>query len=326
VTPPVGSATNNAAAGLAAALGGVLAGRAELDAPLAPFTTYRLGGPAAVLVTAEAAGDLDLVAAHWDCVALPLLIVGRGSNLLVSDAGFAGLVLHLGAAFSWGRLAPGGVRAGGGTPLPWLARWAARQGLAGLSYGVAVPGSVGGAVRMNAGAHGTETREVLEDADVVDLASGRRRRVPTQGLGLGYRRSGLAPSEVVEAAAFRLAPGDPSELEREMRDIVRWRKEHQPGGQPSAGSVFANPPGDSAGRLIEAAGAKAWRVGGAEVSARHANFFVTHPGATATDVAELMVRVRHEVQARFGVTLHPEVRLVGKYPEHIMRALAEETG
>ena len=315
-----------AAIALAERLRGRLRGSVTLDAPLAPFTTYRLGGPAAVLVEAEAAEDLDALSEAWDPAALPLLVVGRGSNLLVSDAGFAGVALRLGGGFSWARYDGDVVRAGGSTPMPWLARWAARRGRGGVQFGVAVPGSVGGAVRMNAGAHGAEIRDVLADAGVIDLATGARSRPDVDALGFDYRTSGLPPAAVVESAGFRLTPSDPEALEEEMREIVRWRKENQPGGTHNAGSVFRNPAGDAAGRLIDAVGAKGWREGGAEVSLRHANFFVTREGATATDVARLMARVRRAVADRFGVVLVPEVRLAGPYPDDVYEALVEVEG
>lgn len=315
-----------AARELVARLDGQVRGRVCLDAPLAPLTTYHLGGPARVLVEAESSADLDLVAEHWDPAALPLLVVGRGSNILVADAGFAGLALRLAGGLSWAREDGEVVRAGGATPMPWLARWAARRGRGGLGFGVAVPGSVGGAVRMNAGAHGTETKDVLEQAEVVDLEGATRRCPGVDELGLSYRHSDLGPSEVVEAAAFRLTAAEPALLEEEMRTIVRWRKEHQPGGQPNAGSMFRNPAGDAAGRLIEAVGAKGWREGGAEVSTKHANFFVAHSGARATDVVRLLARVRRAVQSQFGVVLHPEVRLVGDYPPDLIESLLEDEG
>ena len=315
-----------AATALAERLHGRLRGSVTLDAPLAPFTTYRLGGPAAVLVEAEAAEDLDALSDAWDPETLPLLVIGRGSNLLVSDAGFAGVALRLGGGFSWARDDGDVVRAGGATPMPWLARWAARRGRGGVQFGVAVPGSVGGAVRMNAVAHGVEMRDVLAGAGVIDLATGGRSCPGVDALGFDYRTSGLPPAAVVEWASFRLTPSDPGALEDEMREIVRWRKENQPGGTHNAGSVFRNPTGDAAGRLIDAVGAKGWREGGAEVSHRHANFFVTSEGATATDVARLMARVRRAVADRFGVVLVPEVRLAGPYPSDVYEALVEVEG
>jgi UDP-N-acetylmuramate dehydrogenase len=206
------------------------------------------------------------------------------------------------------------VRAGGAVPLPVLARRAAAGGLAGLEFYVGIPGSVGGAVRMNAGGHGRETVEVLRRAWVLDLLDGAGD--PTASprdvvdLELGYRHSNLRPSEVVTAAEFTATPDDPATCEARVAEIVRWRREHQPGGQ-NAGSVFRNPPGDSAGRLIEASGLKGLRVGGAVVSDKHANFFQAEAGATARDVLDLVAEVQRRVAKTSGVELVPELHVVG---------------
>jgi UDP-N-acetylmuramate dehydrogenase len=216
------------------------------------------------------------------------------------------------------------VRAGGAVPLPVLARRTAAEGLAGLEFYVGIPGSVGGAVRMNAGGHGRETVEVLRRAWVLDLLDAGRgggdeggEGVPQAAsardvadLALGYRRSNLRPSEVVTAAAFAVTPDDAAACEARVTEIVRWRREHQPGGQ-NAGSVFRNPPGDSAGRLIDAAGLKGLRVGGAVVSEKHANFFQAEPGATARDVLDLVAEVQRRVAKTSGVELVPELHVVG---------------
>ena len=194
-----------------------------------------------------------------------------------------------------------------------LARRTAAAGLTGLEWAVGVPGSVGGAVRMNAGGHGSDTASTLQRVRVVDLATGEDGEVPASALDLGYRRSALTSTQVVVWAEFALAAGDAATAEAEVRDIVRWRREHQPGGQ-NAGSVFTNPPGDSAGRLVEAAGAKGLRVGSAEVSPKHANFIQADAGGRADDVFALMVEVRRRVAAHAGVVLHPETHLVGFPP------------
>ena len=243
----------------------------------------------------------------------PLLVVGRGSNLLVADRGFVGLAVVLVGDFERVGLdaAPGIVSAGAGVPLPVLARRAAGAGRSGLEFFVGIPGSVGGAVRMNAGGHGRETAEVLVQARIVDLAGtgDEQTRTPAQ-LALGYRRSALGPAEIVTGAEFRVEPAPADECERAIAEIVRWRREHQPGGA-NGGSVFRNPPGDSAGRIIDAAGLKGHRVGGAFVSPKHANFFQADPGATADDVYRLIRDVRQRVQDAGGIILEPELRLVG---------------
>jgi UDP-N-acetylmuramate dehydrogenase len=288
--------------------------RVERDVPVAELTTYHVGGPVAVLARVGTATELARVAdALAGDVFPPLLVVGRGSNLLVADTGFAGLGLVLDGAFDALDLAvaPASVRAGAAVALPVLARRAAGAGRTGLEFFVGIPGSVGGAVRMNAGGHGRETADVLVDAEVADLAAGGEPSVrPLTRMGFGYRCSALSASEVVTAATFRVVDGDPSAAESEVAAIVRWRREHQPGGS-NAGSVFANPPGDSAGRLIDSVGLKGLRVGGAVVSPKHANFFQAEAGATAGDVHALVAEVRRRVFEATGITLVPELRMIG---------------
>lgn len=327
--------------------------RALVDAPLGARTTYRVGGTAAVLVEAEA--EADLLAVHRALAAasraVPLLVLGQGSNLLVADAGFPGLVVVLGDGLSEvdiaGGAGPGGgagsgdgagrsggagsgdgdgpgagdgggpgdaavvvVRAGAGARLPVVARRSAAAGLTGLEWAVGVPGSVGGAVRMNAGGHGSDMAASLRQARIFDLRVGAAEDRPAARLGLGYRTSGLSPAEVVVSADLVARRGDRAAAEAALSEVVRWRRAHQPGGA-NAGSVFTNPPGDAAGRLVEAAGLKGKRIGSAEVSTKHANFIQADPGGSADDVRRLIDRVRAEVAARLGVELVPELRMVG---------------
>jgi UDP-N-acetylmuramate dehydrogenase len=288
--------------------------RVERDVSVADLTTYHVGGPVAVLARAGTPGDLAALADAFAGDAFPpLLVVGRGSNLLVADRGFAGLGLVLDGEFDALDLHrdPTTVRAGAAVALPVLARRAAAAGRTGLEFYVGIPGSVGGAVRMNAGGHGRETADVLLEAEVADLAAGGRPIVrPLVALGFGYRRSLLTATEVVVGASFRVTVGDAAAAEEEVAGIVRWRREHQPGGA-NAGSVFANPPGDSAGRLIDSLGLKGFRVGAAVVSPKHANFFQAEAGATADDVRRLVVEVRRRVLDATGVALVPELRMVG---------------
>jgi UDP-N-acetylmuramate dehydrogenase len=286
-------------------------------ASFAELSTYRVGGPVAVLVRARHTDDLVAVAEAARRHRPRLLVIGRGSNLLMSDAGFSGLVVVLEGDFETVELPDGpsqGVRAGGAVPLPVLARRSAAGGLAGLEFYVGIPGSVGGAVRMNAGGHGRETVEVLRRVWVLDLLDESGPPTATArgvtDLDLGYRHSNLQPSEVVTAAEFSVTPDDATACEARVAEIVRWRREHQPGGQ-NAGSVFRNPPGDSAGRLIDAAGLKGLRVGGAVVSEKHANFFQAEAGATAHDVLDLVAEVQRRVAAATGVELVPELHVVG---------------
>jgi UDP-N-acetylmuramate dehydrogenase len=291
-------------------------------ASFAELSTYRVGGPVAVLVRAKDVDALTTVAEVARRHRPRLLVIGRGSNLLMSDAGFSGLVVVLEGDFeaidapadASGDPESPVVRAGGALPLPVLARRAAAAGLAGLEFYVGIPGSVGGAVRMNAGGHGRETVEVLRRAWVLDLLDGGGDPTPRPrdvvDLELGYRHSNLRASEVVTAAEFTATPDDLAACEARVAEIVRWRREHQPGGQ-NAGSVFRNPPGDSAGRLIEAAGLKGLRVGGAVVSDKHANFFQAEAGATARDVLDLVAEVQRRVARTSGVELVPELHVVG---------------
>jgi UDP-N-acetylmuramate dehydrogenase len=292
---------------LAASLG------AARDVPLGPLTTYRVGGAASVFVEV---GDEAALAAVMTATAgqdVEVLVVGMGSNLLVHDDGFPGLAVRLGDEFAAIDIDGETVRAGGAVALPVLGRQTAAAGLTGLEWAVGVPGSVGGGVCMNAGGHGSDMAATLLRVRVADLHRGEDEVVPAADLALGYRRSALRPGQVVAWAEFGLAAGDAAASEAEIAEIVRWRRDNQPGGQ-NAGSVFVNPEGDSAGRLVEASGAKGLRHGTAEVSPKHANFIQADPGGRAQDVYELMALVRERVRTVEGVTLVPETRLVGFPP------------
>jgi UDP-N-acetylmuramate dehydrogenase len=296
---------------VAAELEARLPGRVARDASIAELTTYRLGGPVAVLVRVGTDAALVEVAAVVRARRPPLLILGRGSNLLVADAGFAGLGLVLDGVFDAVELRDDRVWAGGAVPLPVLARRSAAAGRSGLEFLVGIPGTVGGGVRMNAGGHGRETREVLERAWVVDLlGTGSAVERTAASLELSYRCSALTRSEIVTAAEFAVNVDDVAACEERVAEIVRWRREHQPGGA-NAGSVFRNPLGDSAGRLVDACGLKGLRRGGAVVSPKHANFVQAGPGATAGDVRELVLEVQRRVEDATGVRLVPELGMVG---------------
>ena len=290
----------------------VLGPTARRRVPLGPYTTYRVGGAAEVLFEAQGPEDLESVRAAVEASAIDVLVVGKGSNLLVADAGFAGLAVVLGSDFETLAIDGRVVRAGAAVSLPVLARRTASAGLSGLEWAVGVPGSVGGGVRMNAGGHGSDIAATLRQVGVADLRSPRPGivEVPADRLDLSYRHSNLSDHEVVVWAEFGLHPGDAASSEAEIADIVRWRRAHQPGGS-NAGSVFTNPPADSAGRLIDAAGLRGLRVGSASVSTKHANFFQADPAGSADDVAALMQEVQRKVQQHSGVRLQPEVRMVG---------------
>jgi UDP-N-acetylmuramate dehydrogenase len=244
---------------------------------------------------------------------IPVLVVGNGSNLLVADDGFPGLALTLSGDFADIELEPstGQIRAGAAVPLPVLARRTAAAGIGGLEWAVGVPGTVGGAVVMNAGGHGAQTSDSLVSVEVVDLGSGAARTLSAGELHLGYRSSVLTALDLVTAARLQGNPGaDPAIARGVLDEIVAWRREHQPGGR-NCGSVFSNPPGDSAGRLIEEAGLKGHRVGTAVVSTKHANFIQADAGGRADDVHRLIVEVQLVVEERTGVKLSTEIRFAG---------------
>lgn len=282
----------------------------EVDAPLGARTTYRVGGPAALLLELDDPARLPVVREAMAASALPLLVVGNGSNLLVGDEGFPGIALVLGGHFADIEVDGTEVTAGAAVGLPVLARRTVAAGLTGLEWAVGVPGTVGGAVRMNAGGHGSDVAATLRRVRLFDTATGHDGTVESSALDLAYRHSNVAAHQVVVSATFALASGDPATGDAELKEIVRWRRENQPGGQ-NAGSVFTNPQGDSAGRLIDAAGLKGHRVGTARVSEKHANFFIADDGGSADDVHRLMLDVRRRVHESSGVVLREETRLVG---------------
>ncbi len=300
-----------------------LGDRLERDRPLGPTTTYRVGGPARRFVAVDSADELGRVASSIaavpDLTVDDVVVVGRGSNMLVADEGVDALVLQLGDAFTDIRVADDRIRAGAATLLPVLARRSVAAGLTGFEWAVGVPGTLGGAVRMNAGGHGSDIAASLVRVRVIDVLTGDDVEVEAAALELGYRRSLLRRSQVVVEAEIQLeVADDPRAGEELLSEIVRWRREHQPGGQ-NAGSVFTNPPGDSAGRLIDEAGGRGLRVGTAAVSEKHANFIQADVGGAAGDVAEVMAAVRQLVALRHGVELHPETILVGFGPEILAR-------
>ena len=280
------------------------------DVPLGPYTTYRVGGPAALLLRVEGDDDLRRVAEVVATRSVPVLVVGKGSNLLVADRGFAGLALVLGDAYAAVEIEGTVVRAGAAAALPVVARQSVAAGLTGFEWAVGVPGSIGGAVRMNAGGHGSDLAASLIGVRVLDLQRGEDTEMEASTLALGYRRSAVGAHQLVLRADLALAPGDREDGEAELAEIVRWRRANQPGGA-NAGSVFTNPPGDSAGRLIDAAGLKGRRIGSAAVSDKHANFIQADRDGSADDVHALMQEVVAVVEAASGITLHAETRLVG---------------
>lgn len=285
--------------------------RVQAGEPLARHTTFRIGGPADFLVhagsTAELAGVLAVAREHG----LPLWMLGNGSNLLVGDGGVRGLVLVLTGELATRRLEGARVIAGAGYDLPKLAVEVSRLGLGGLSFACGIPGTVGAGLVINAGAHGSDMSGAVEYADVM-YPDGRVARLGPAEIGFGYRTSRLqGTGAIVTAVTFALQPADPGALAADVRRYLEHRRNTQPLLQPNAGSIFKNPPGQYAGRLIEAAGCKGWQEGGAQVSEKHANFIVNLGDATAAHVLTLMRRVRSRVLDTSGIHLAPEIRIWG---------------
>jgi UDP-N-acetylmuramate dehydrogenase len=288
------------------------------DEPLGRFTTMRVGGPADLFATAHNAFELRALVRFARARNLSHVILGRGSDVVIADAGVRGLVIQVRAEGS--RVDGDRYIAESGVQMMRAATEAQRAGLTGLEFGLAIPGTVGGAVWANAGAHDSDIAAVVESARVL-VADGSESMIPSAELDLGYRDSrfkhapsGVAPDLIVEAT-FRLSPAEPDTIKARLDDIRRWRQAHQPLGLPSAGSVFRNPVGDSAGRLIDASGLKGLRIGGAVVSEKHANFIVNDQKGSAADVRTLAEQVQAEVEARQGVRLEFEIVFVGDWTD-----------
>lgn len=307
---------------LAEALRSAIKGAVRVDEPLARFTTYRLGGPAALFVQPEDDEDLAALSSALGAVGdVPILVMGRGSNMVVSDHGFPGVCVQLGRHYA--RIDPwdppsgpeaSGAGAGGSTTLPLLANWTIRRGLSGFEWAVGVPGSVGGGVRMNAGAHEAEVKDTLVQASVWNLrGGGAPTTVPATELALSYRRSALTDDELVVSAWFAFQEEDIEAVRSKAERYRIHRAETQPGAAQNAGSVFKNPPGDHAGRLVEEAGLKGFSVGRARVSDIHANFFIAPDGTSSQDVRDLVEAVEERVFEASGVRLETEIRFVGSF-------------
>ena len=278
--------------------------------PLSRFSTYRVGGPAALLIKVEDTSVFSLLVKALKKFHLPILLIGNGSNVLISDDGFEGAVLKLGESFETIEIEGELVKAGAAVKLPVLARETVKFGLSGFEWAVGVPGTVGGAVRMNAGGHGSDIASSLLEVTTINLLTGVSSNVPAKALDFSYRYSCIKNTDFVLDAKFELIQGDKDESKRFLNEIVRWRRDNQPGGQNS-GSVFTNPEGDSAGRLIEAAGLKGTRIGSAHISEKHANFIQVDDDGSAEDVRKLMSLVVEKVEAFHSITLIPETVLVG---------------
>ncbi len=305
--------THRLASTLAASLERVCPGGVRVNEPLARHVSFRIGGPADILLLPRTMRDLEAAAAWLYREGEPFTILGRGSNVLIADRGVRGIVIKTGRGQEGVAYAGHRVRAECGVSLPSLSRKASGRGLAGLEFAAGIPGSVGGAVAMNAGAHNHSIADVVEEVRV--LTPGGEARWAGSDLQFQYRESRLQhePGVVLEAALV-LRPADPRETLARLDEWLLTRAESQPLGPPSSGCVFRNPEGDYAGRLIDAAGAKGLRVGGAVVSDRHANYILNTGGATAEEVLSLIALVRTRVRDQGGRDLATEIKLIGEFP------------
>lgn len=278
---------------------------------MSAHTAWRVGGPAELFLRVRATEDLlEAVRAARE-QELPVFMLGGGTNILVGDGGIRGLVIE--NKVSDVRIEGTALVATAGTPMAHLAAVAARSGIAGLEFAATIPGTAGGAIHGNSGCWGTETADVLEQAVLADL-DGNVRVVPATALEYGYRHSALQGTPtIVLQGTFRGQEGERQSIVRRIKEMANERLQKQPLNQPNSGSTFKNPPGDHAGRLADAVGAKGLRVGGAVVSEKHANFIITSAGATAADVRALIAEVQRRVHEQFGIELEPEVEFVGEW-------------
>ncbi len=291
-------------------------GDIKLNELMSRHTSYAIGGPVDVLAYPADRDDAALIMKEIKARKQNFFVLGGGTNLLVSDRGVRGVVLKLGRAFGtieWhGNGSGTEVRAGAAVPFKKLVTEAAQRSLTGLEFAEGIPGSLGGGVLMNAGAFGGEIAQVIEAIEGVEAVAGPR-RLPRDTLRFGYRAFDLPRGFVVSYLSLRLASGDAEAMRAKMREYKRRREAHQPLGYPNAGSIFKNPPGHFAGRLIEEVGLRGRRIGGAMVSQQHANFIVNLGGATAADVRALMDEIARRIWEEKQIRLVPEVRQVGEW-------------
>jgi len=278
--------------------------------PMAPHTTWRVGGPAELFIVPEDRDAVQVALQVLSAADCPWLVCGYGSNVLVRDGGIDGAVIHTGKLRKYELAANGRVEAEAGVPLMLLVRAAVRQGLAGIESLGGMPATIGGAVAMNAGAHGQSVGDVLQSVTVCQ--SDGQRQLAASACDLRYRHSNLPQGSIVVAARLQLQPGDTSALKLRLQEVLSTRRSAQAVGGANAGSVFKNPPEQAAWRLIDAAGLRGRRRGGASVSEKHANFIVNHGGASAEDIEILMCEVAETVESRCGIRLVPEVRIWGR--------------
>ena len=286
-----------------------------LNEPMSDHTTFRIGGPADIFLVPHSIEEVQKVLRFCREKDLPLFILGNGSNLLVSDGGYRGIVLQIYRNLEDIRVEGQEIRASAGALLSGIAAAAKNASLTGFEFAGGIPGTLGGAVVMNAGAYGGEMKDVLKKVTVL-IQTGELLTLPAEKLGLGYRTSIIKTAGyLVLGAVLTLRPGDPEEIRARMRELSQQRKSKQPLEYPSAGSTFKRPEGYFAGKRIMDSGLRGYRVGGAQVSEKHCGFVINTGGATAFDVRRLMKDVSDTVQERFGVQLEPEVKFLGEFPE-----------
>ncbi|HXG21609.1 MAG TPA: UDP-N-acetylmuramate dehydrogenase [Methylomirabilota bacterium] len=301
---------------LHAYLASLLGERVQFAAPLARYTSFRVGGPADVLVEVDSLAELQAVLRALQKEDTPYFLLGGGTNILVSDKGVRGVVIRLGDGFNYAHWEESDgeawVRVGAARPLGRFVRDAAAKGYGGVEFAEGIPGSVGGGLLMNAGAFGGELSRVVKTVSGVH-ANGELLRLPGEAVGFAYRRTALPPEFIVAEVEFHVHADTPTAITAKMQQAQQKRQTTQPHGYPNAGSIFKNPPGAYAGKLIETAGLKGMACGQAQVSEQHANFIVNKGGARAADVKQLMEQIERTVWEKHHVRLEPEVRLVGEW-------------
>jgi UDP-N-acetylmuramate dehydrogenase len=293
-------------------LSSALIGQVRAQESMAAHTTFRIGGPAALFVQCDTVGDLATVTSVLTEEEVAWTVLGKGSNILASDHGYPGAVLVLGREFKVRVVDDSVIRAGAGCVLAVLVQEAFKRGMTGLEFAVGIPGSLGGALAMNAGSRDAWIGSIVESVTLFVPGCGLVSLGGSE-ISWGYRRSDLAQRGIIVEASLRLELGDTDQIRRVMEASLRRRKRSQPLGMPNAGSIFVNPDGDSAGRLIEVLGLKGLTIGGAAVSDVHANFIVNKGGASAQDVVDLIGHIRTMVEEEHGIELRPEVRFLGPF-------------
>lgn len=284
---------------------------AEREVSMKNYTSFKVGGPAELFLSPEDAGQTAKLVRFCEKEEIPVFVLGKGSNLLVSDRGIKGAVIYTGKQCGISLVDENTVRAQSGASLAQFCTFALENSLSGLEFAYGIPGTVGGAVFMNAGAYGGEMKDVLLNSEYVST-DGTSGELDNEAMELSYRHSAYENSNlVITAASVRLAPADRNEIKSTMNDILARRKEKQPLEYPSAGSTFKRPEGNFAGALIEQCGLKGVSVGGAQVSEKHAGFIINRGGATAADILSLIKHVQARVKAQTGVSLETEIRLIG---------------